>query len=265
MIHRFLLVKLILDHLLELTTLREVQNALELQPFELHLAFQASLDRIDAQPPAKRKLARRLLNWITFAKRPLRIEEVICAFAVEDDIDHIRSENLVNADLLVRVCVGLVVLDENYHTVDMIHSSAYEFFQSNLSSQDADLDIAQTCLQYLTMGPLIGGPCNSARETALRLEQMEFLSYSAKHWGMHLREDHAQIGLKIRCSKYWITRTSCPVHFKFSNISMSSRVKYLTRSSTRFLQARTHYMSLLSGTLSILRKSYSSEGCTPPH
>ena len=189
---RFLLVKLILDHILELTTLRQVQNALELQPFSLHQAFEASLDRIDAQPPAKRKLARRLLSWITFAKRSLRIEEVVCAFAVEEDMAQIQSENLVSADLLVRVCVGLVILDENYHTVDMVHSSAYEFFRSSLPSQDADLDIAQTCLRYLTMRPLNEGPCQSSRETALRLEQMAFLSYSAKHWGKHLQEGHVQ-------------------------------------------------------------------------
>lgn len=200
--HTFLLAKLMLDQLLELTTIRQIREALELQPPGLDQAFQSSLNRINAQSPAKRTLARRLLNWVIYTKRRLRVDEVVCAFAVEEESDKIHSESFLSPDLLVRVCVGLVMLDEKNGTLGMVHASTYEFFQNNiLSSREANFDIAKICLHYLSMSPLTEGPCKNSEEATKRLEQMTFLNYSAKHWGEHLQDGHVQKDLEAQVLK----------------------------------------------------------------
>src|SRR5205809_6774577 len=91
---RFLLTKLILDEVLDLTTIRQIRKALEKPPADLHRAFESSLERINSQPKAKRSLAHRLLGWVTYAKRRLKMEEILQAFAVEEDSDDIHKENL---------------------------------------------------------------------------------------------------------------------------------------------------------------------------
>ncbi|OJJ80681.1 uncharacterized protein ASPGLDRAFT_134216, partial [Aspergillus glaucus CBS 516.65] len=106
-IDRFFLARLVLDEVLELTTIGQIRKTLQREPQGLQGAFDASVQRIDAQPKPRRSLARRLLSWITYAKRRLKIEEAMCAFAVDEErFDH---EYIPSAALLLRVCVGLVV------------------------------------------------------------------------------------------------------------------------------------------------------------
>lgn len=199
---RFLLAKLMLDQLLDLTTVRQIRKALETQPSGLDQAFESSLKRIDSQSNAKRTLARRLMGWITYAKRRLRMEEILCAFAVEEDSDDIHNENFLNPDLLLRLCVGLVVLDEKDGTLGMVHTSAYEFFRGRvLSSKETEIDIAKTCLHYLCISPLREGPCKNSNEASKRFQKMSFLGYSARYWGKHLQEEDVEEELETRILK----------------------------------------------------------------
>lgn len=186
------------DQLLDFTTVRQIRKALETQPSGLDEAFESSLKRIDSHPKPKRMLARRLVGWITYAKRRLKLDEILYAFAVEEDSEVIHQESLPNPDLLLRLCVGLVMLDEKDNTLGLCHASAYEFFQNSvLSATDIEVDIAKTCLHYLSMRSLREGRCQNSIDMLKRLQQMPFLAYSARYWGNHLQAKDAEKHLKL--------------------------------------------------------------------
>lgn len=173
---------------MDLTTVRHMQKALEKQSTGLNQVYQSTLQRIDMQPMARRELARRFIGWVVFAKRRLKIDEVIHAFAVEDDEDYIEEDNFVSPDILLRSCVGLVVLHDD-KTVAMVHATAYDFFGSTvLLPCDMETDIAETCLRYMCLSPFKEGPCKSRVEMSRRFDEMLFLDYASRHWARHIKE-----------------------------------------------------------------------------
>lgn len=173
---------------MDLTTVRHMQKALEKQSTGLNQVYQSTLQRIDMQPMARRDLARRFIGWVVFAKRRLKIDEVIHAFAVEDDEDYIDEDNFVSPDLLLRSCVGLVVLHDD-RTVAMVHATAYDFFGPKvLPPCDMETDIAESCLRYMCLSPFKEGPCTSRVEMSRRFDKMLFLDYASRHWARHIKE-----------------------------------------------------------------------------
>ncbi|KAJ0422032.1 ankyrin repeat-containing domain protein [Aspergillus carlsbadensis] len=197
----FLLARLLLDDILELSSINQIRKAIAKPRGSLEQAFEATLDRIDAQSKTRSSLARRLLGWITFAGRRLKMGEIICAFAVEDE-DEFDPGNGPNPDVLLRSCLGLVVVDPSDKTVGLVHTTAYEFFKAGkISEMETNMDIAGTCLRYLTMKHL-AEPCTSATHLSQRLREMRFLEYAATYWGRHIsrvdpKEELAQLILNL--------------------------------------------------------------------
>ncbi|KAL3461665.1 ankyrin repeat-containing domain protein [Aspergillus heterothallicus] len=185
----FLLARLILDDVLELSSLHQIRRAIARPQFSLQQAFEGTMARIDAQSKARSSLARRLLGWITYAVRRLTVEEILCAFCVEDeDEDELDPNNRPNFDILLRSCLGLVVIDPIDKTVGLVHTTAYEFLRSGVMNQtETNADMAATCLRYLTMNH-VAAPCQSAAELSRRFGELTFLSYAAKSWGRHIQD-----------------------------------------------------------------------------
>lgn len=161
-----------------------MRNALKKEPVGLQQMFESTLQRIDGQSKARSSLARRLISWILYAKRRLSIEEVLTAFAInEEGLDY---DNMPSLDILLRVCVGLVVLNQVDRTLGLVHTSAYDYLYTLLPPGMSHFDIAQTCLKYLGLKGLISEPCKSSTELMTRFDELKFLDYSAKHWGHHI-------------------------------------------------------------------------------
>ncbi|KAJ5374599.1 hypothetical protein N7517_006605 [Penicillium concentricum] len=214
----FLHTKLILDEILDLTTVGHMQDALEKQSTGLNQVYKSILERIDMQPRARRELARRFIGWVVFAKRRLKIDEVIHAFAVED-MDYIEEAKFVSPDLLLRSCVGLVVLHDD-KTVAMVHATAYEFFASTvLLPRDMETDIAETCLRYMCLSLFKEGPCTSRVKMARRLREMLFLNYASQNWARHLKkienveEDLKSLVQSFICNERLLNAALQALHF----------------------------------------------------
>jgi hypothetical protein len=118
-VSRFLLARLHVESLLDKFTVKAVKSFLsklskssETSSETLNTAYGEAVQRIENQPPGHRTLARRIISWITFAKRPLKIAELCCALAVEPDTSALDPDNITDDDDLVSVCAGLVVVDQ---------------------------------------------------------------------------------------------------------------------------------------------------------
>ena len=201
---RFLLAILFFQSLHDKTTPKAVKKALdqlgkrstaasEDQKLQvLRRAYDEAMVRIDGQLPDLRDLAKRVLSWITCARRPLVVEELRHALAVEfdEDSEELDEENLHDPGIVVSVCAGLVTVDDEIGIIRLVHYTTQEYFEQTRAHwfPDAHLDMARTCAKYLSYPEFASGRCGTAEEFADRLSRNPLYDYAAGQWGHHARE-----------------------------------------------------------------------------
>jgi ankyrin repeat protein len=158
-------------------------------------AYSEALERIEGQRASHFKLAKNVLTWITFAKRPLTTAELCCALAVEPGEAELDPENKPDVYDIVSVCAGLVVVDQESAIIRLVHYTTQEYFEriSSRLNPNGQLEIAQTCLTYLSFSVFESGRCATDEEFEERLCQHELLDYAAKHYGEHIRSVDAKV------------------------------------------------------------------------
>jgi ankyrin repeat protein len=185
---RFLLPRLHLDHLGNQINVRKLREALDVLPSKLDETYASAMTRIQGQVPEYRDLALRTLSWISSASRPLRLEELLHALAVEPGDKGLDEDDSITESLLVTVCAGLVTLDVESSTIRLVHFTVEEYFKKTRQTwfPDADTQIARICLTYLSFDVFEKGFCGSDKELDDRLRQYPLFEYAAKNWGRHL-------------------------------------------------------------------------------
>ena len=163
-----------------------MRNSVHSAPGNLEGAFNSTLTRIDALSGAKREVAYRLLNWIAFAKRRLRVNEITQAFAIEEDNDKIDVDNYMSEEQLLRLSLGLVFIDGKTKMVGLIHASVYEYFQKRSLQVNVELDISKACLSVLSLRQFRQFECIDAQQMRARFADFPFLEYAAHFWGQHI-------------------------------------------------------------------------------
>jgi hypothetical protein len=153
----------------------------------LDVAYAEAIQRIEGQLEGHRELAKRVLLWITFAKRPLTTTEICCALAVEPEETEIDPDNVPDSEDIVSVCAGLVVVDQESAYIRLVHYTTQDFFErtGNAWAPESQLHIARTCLTYLCFDAFQSGSCTADKEYEKRLQEHQFLDYAAKYWGEH--------------------------------------------------------------------------------
>lgn len=95
-------------------TVTEVRYALKTLPKGLDATYELSMNRIDSQSEGFRKLGRRVINWLVFAKTKLTVTELLHAVSFEPGMKTMSAEDLVQEDDLISACAGLVVISARY-------------------------------------------------------------------------------------------------------------------------------------------------------
>jgi len=161
-------------------------------------AYDATLERIKAQGGEKTKLAMATLMWICHAERPLQVDELRQALAVEIGVTDFDSENAPSTAALLGCCQGLITVDKEASTLRLIHFTVQEYLGTHpdLFNQPHSV-IAETCLTYLN-SPQVK---NLSSHTSPDYQIMPFLKYSSRYWGTHANRelsDHARaLGLQL--------------------------------------------------------------------
>ncbi|KFY89741.1 hypothetical protein V500_05530 [Pseudogymnoascus sp. VKM F-4518 (FW-2643)] len=127
----FLLARLHVDSLLDKTTKSKVRLMLKrLSSGEeaLDKAYDDAIKRIDSQPEGCSTLAKRVLTWISYAERPLTIEELRHALAVEPGDTNLDTDNFEDMEDIVSFCAGLVTVDDKSNIIRLIHYTTQEYF-----------------------------------------------------------------------------------------------------------------------------------------
>jgi ankyrin repeat protein len=187
---RFLLAKLHIDSLGREDSRRGVKRALQGLPGELDGTYEEAMKRIQSQDPRKVRRAEQILSWICYAIRPMTVNEIQCALAVESGDTDIDEEALPDEDLLVSVCAGLVTIDRESNVIRFVHYTTREYFVDRFRT--ALTEIVRTCLTYLSFNKFADGYCRSDEEMEIRLRKYPLLRYASQYWGDHARGEPEQ-------------------------------------------------------------------------
>ncbi|KAF8160374.1 ankyrin repeat-containing domain protein [Mycena galopus ATCC 62051] len=194
----FLLAKLHMDDLTSRRTVKGIRESLKVLPKSLDHSYENVMKRIEGQTEEDKQIAYQTLTWVANAKRPSTAVELQTALAIEPNAKSLDKENILDIDLILEVCAGLVIMDEMLSSVQLVHYTTQEYFNKIQVEKfpDAQTQIACTLFTYLAFDEfsdaeqsyIIGGPlfryaqyclahAAGAPEAVLRNMILEFLAW----------------------------------------------------------------------------------------
>ena len=149
-------------------------------------AYGATIDRIKAQGEGNWQHAMNVLMWVSHAERPLMVDELCHALAVELGSTNFNAENVPSMSTLISCCQGLITVDKEVSTVRLIHSTLKEYLSArpDIFSRPHSA-MAEVCLTYMNLTEV------KALSTAPSPQILDtpFLRYCSRHWGVHARRE----------------------------------------------------------------------------
>jgi len=141
-------------------------------------AYDATLERIRTQDGEKAKLALVTLMWVCHSERPLQVEELCHALAVEIGSADFDPDNVPLIATLLGCCQGLITVDKEASTVRLIRHTIREYLSAypNLFPMAHSI-ITKTCLTYLNSQQVKKLPPYPVPDD----QDMPFLKYSSTH------------------------------------------------------------------------------------
>ncbi|KAL9014436.1 MAG: hypothetical protein Q9173_000918 [Seirophora scorigena] len=167
---------------------RENVNAL---PTGVYATYAEDIGRIEEQSEEDCQLAKRALSYIFTARRPLSVEELRHALAIEAAATELDETAFPDSETLLNVSAGLIRIDQKTKTIRLVHYTLQEYFEKYPGELLPDLEhmIATTCLTYLSLDVFSNGSCNGREALEQRLQTYRFLDYASHNWGHHVVEN----------------------------------------------------------------------------
>jgi len=150
---------------------------------DLDSVYAQTLQRIREQKGDRSRLGMEVLMWVSHAERPLGIDELRHALAVEIDSADLDPENIQPQNTVLGSCLGLAVVDAETSTVRLIHYTLQEYLSRPGILPDSHKALAESCLAYLNYEKINGLPARNVPD----LGDLPFLEYSSLFWGSHAK------------------------------------------------------------------------------
>ncbi|KAJ6538461.1 ankyrin repeat-containing domain protein [Mycena vulgaris] len=181
----FLLPKLHIDSLATKHTVKAVRDALNNMPDDLNSTYDRLMERINRQSEDDKKLALLTLAWVTNAKRPLRASELREALAVEHGTMELDEYSLLDIDIILSVCAGLVIIDEADKRIRLVHYTTQKYLDGvqPIVFPRAQTEITMTCITYLSFDIFSQNVHNPKK----LFHQHSLLHYAVKYCLVHAR------------------------------------------------------------------------------
>lgn len=159
----FLWVKFQLEEICEAITDDAIRETLQNLPKDIAETFARILKRICTSTGSEVKITimRKIFPWLACAKRPLTIEELNEAYAI-DAVDQYLNRSKIPTDYMriLWACGSLIIFDRDDRTVTFAHHTVKQFLLSSTYSspfvdpirftlREADFNIGEACVTYL--------------------------------------------------------------------------------------------------------------------
>lgn len=193
----FLLAKFHMDSLVDCLTVGEVLDALDHLPKEINHTYDQAMARIEKLSANRQRAVKKLLLWVTYAERPLKIAELEHATAIARGMKEIGKDYILSGKVLTSMSAGMVIIDESEY-VRLTHETAEGYFKEKrkVLFPAGETEIAESCIAYLQLEVFDQGPCtgpDEAKGFEERWKVHPFLGYAALYWGNHAKRSHPDI------------------------------------------------------------------------
>ncbi|KAH6902747.1 ankyrin repeat-containing domain protein [Coprinopsis sp. MPI-PUGE-AT-0042] len=201
----FLHASLMVEAISQSPSLSHVLNHLDKLPAKLDVLYGDAFARIGMQDEEKASIARCAVAWVVFAEEPLTVQDLRHAVARKPEVDWAAPENLVPASLLLSICAGLLIVEEDHSDllhqdingrlfyldqadrVRLVHYTARDALKRIIEERDTmpHAMIMETCLKRLTFS----GICDvSPKEFGEQCyTSLPLIQYSHSFWYHHAR------------------------------------------------------------------------------
>jgi len=175
--HRFLWVDYQLRELCKLCLESDIRARLGKLPRGLGGVYDEIMSSIESRPGTDFELATRALKWMLVSRRPLKPQELVTATELNPSIppDRTASEPSLDAELVIHVCGGLILVDHELDVMRFAHLSVQEYLETRKDSWgiiDAQRFVSEGCLWTLQ--------CGTSPMSAL-------YDYANRNWFRHCR------------------------------------------------------------------------------
>ena len=145
---------------------------------DLDSVYGQTLQQIKEQKGDQPMLGIEALMWVSHAKRPLQINELCHALAVDMEATDLDPQKIRLEDTVLGSCLGLAFVDKKTSAVRLIHDSLQEYLSRPGILSGAHKRLGETCLAYLNYDQV---KRLSTRKVG-DLRHMPFLEYSSLYW-----------------------------------------------------------------------------------
>ena len=169
------------------TNARKLKAAINTLPDGQEQTYDELLERIQNQHRDHATLAMSALSWIVNAKRPLFMEELLYALAVEPGDTTLDLDGISDAELLISVCAGIVSLEPESRVVGLVHYTAQEYLTRKGSNlfPGAQKQMSIICLTALSFSKARKHYYQVVSEVKYPLQLSR---YAVPYWPDHMRE-----------------------------------------------------------------------------
>lgn len=136
----------------------------------------------------------KIISWLSRARRPLHIDELLEALAIEDEDKDLERERMYEPFEAMECCKVIVLYEKPNGLVRFSHWTVLDFVEHIEEHLPPASDLAKTCLVYLSFDEF-NKTCEELDSLAKRALKYKFYSYASQYWGYHTKdsEDCADI------------------------------------------------------------------------
>jgi ankyrin repeat protein len=229
---------------------QDILNALEALPKGIDETYDEILNRIKDQPAKEAELAKRVLGWITYAKKPLTIKQLQQALAVTLDSTHPDEDAEPHEQILISACLGIVTVDSKADIIRLVHYTTQEYIEWIRETQfpEAQTVIAKTCLTCLGFNMV------TPHSRPVLLDYYIFLRYAIEFWAQHVNDMGKRPDVQEAALRVLIDERKRDA---IGSISRSSLVDGTLLHAIAYYGLVTLSLILLSGTPNIPQRYFS--------
>jgi len=162
----------------------------------------------------------RILSWIYYAKRPLKMGELREAIITRDEEEGFEETDLMDPDEIVEACGSLVTHEREADNIKFSHEKVQEFIKERHTSDLLpELDVVNTCIDILLLDDYNIGAAEDKASFESRVQEHPFMLYAAGYWGEHLKSANAEGDEGVR--KKLVLLSCCPA--KIDSLSQAQK------------------------------------------
>lgn len=182
MYSRFQWAKLQIDHLLKVSTPKDIRGRLGRLPKDLQSAYDEIFQRINDQEGSGPGIAYRAFHWVMASMEPMNPEMLLKAVCYDPETKSIYTPDF-NFDFVLESCQNLLIVDES-GKCRFSHLSVQEYFEKKYAGESAKFshaEITVTSLSYLTY---------ASGQDALSREGVDLpsvIEYAGENWIGHAK------------------------------------------------------------------------------